>query len=117
MTANEDSNAILLTDTQTNIGRMVRIICRGRRREPIEKYAAQLGSALRVLCGEMGNGSTVLGPAPAPVSQIRGQHRHHLMIKCPDSRSVRRLLQEASDLLKGPSGVKVIVDVDPVSML
>jgi primosomal protein N' (replication factor Y) len=83
----------------------------------VEDYAADLAAALRKLCRERADGSHLLGPAPAPVSQVRGRHRQHLMLKCPDARSVRALLEEARDLLKGPSGVKVVVDVDPVSML
>ncbi|MCK4376054.1 MAG: primosomal protein N' [Candidatus Brocadiae bacterium] len=98
-------------------GRMVRIICRGRRPEPIEKYMAELGAVLRTWCRELGDGSQVLGPAPAPISQIKGRHRRHLMIKCPEARSVQRILRQARQLLKGPSGVKVVVDVDPISML
>ena len=98
-------------------GRMVRVICRGRRRERVESYTAQLGAALHRLCEQQEHGSRVLGPAPAPVSQIKGRHRFHLLVKCPDSRSVRQILEQAAGMLKGPSGVKVVVDVDPVSML
>ncbi len=98
-------------------GRMVRIICRGRKARRVEGYAADLGAALRTLCREMDDGSQVLGPAAAPVAQIKGRHRRHLLVKCPEARSVRRLLEGACELLKGPSGVKVVVDVDPVSML
>jgi primosomal protein N' (replication factor Y) len=76
-----------------------------------------LAAALHESCRELGDGSQVLGPAPAPVAQIRGRHRSHLLLKCPDSGSVQRLLNQARELLKGPSGVKVVVDVDPVSML
>jgi primosomal protein N' (replication factor Y) len=98
-------------------GRMVRIICRGRSADRVETYTAELGRALRSLCREADDGSQVLGPAPAPVSQIRGRWRYHLMVKCPDSSSVRRMLEQADQLLRGPSGLKVLVDVDPVSML
>lgn len=98
-------------------GRIVRIICRGRRLEAIEHYISDLAAALRKLCQELGDGSHVLGPAPSPIAQIRGRHRLHLMVKCPDSRSVRQILHHAGGLLKGPGGVKVVVDVDPVSML
>jgi primosomal protein N' (replication factor Y) len=98
-------------------GRMVRVICRGRSSERVEAYTADLGAAFRSLCRTAGDGSQVLGPAPAPVGRVRGRWRHHLLVKCPDSGSVRRLLEQADELLKGPSGVKVLVDVDPVSML
>jgi len=98
-------------------GRVVRIICRGRDLERIENYTAELGSALRRLCRETEGEPQVLGPAPAPISHIRGRHRRHLLLKCRSARHSRELLQEAEPLLKGPSGVKVIVDVDPISML
>ncbi len=98
-------------------GRLVRIICRGRKLEPLEQFSGELGRAVRKLCGEAGDGSQVLGPAPAPISQMRGRHRRHLLIKAPDAGSVRGLLAECGPLLQGPSGVKVVVDVDPVSMM
>jgi primosomal protein N' (replication factor Y) len=98
-------------------GRMARIICRGRKLERVQAYAAELGEALRRLATERKDGSHLLGPAPAPVAQIKGRHRMHLMIKAPDARSIRSLLGAARELLRGPSGVKVVVDVDPVFML
>ncbi|MFO7959300.1 MAG: primosomal protein N' [Candidatus Brocadiia bacterium] len=98
-------------------GRVARIICRGRELERIENYTSELGSALRRLCREVDGEAQILGPAPAPVSQIRGRHRRHLLLKCRNARERRELLEEAEPLLKGPSGVKVIVDVDPISML
>jgi primosomal protein N' (replication factor Y) len=98
-------------------GRMARVICRGRRPDRVRACSTDLAAALRKLCAELADGSDVLGPAPAPVSQIKGLHRWHLMVKCPGSSSVQRILREAGQLLKGPPGVKVMVDVDPVSML
>jgi len=98
-------------------GRMARIICRGRKEEQIREYMHELGSALRDFTGELDDGAQVLGPSPAPVSRIKGRYRYHLMLKCPNSSSVHELLDKASGLLKGPSGAKVLVDVDPISML
>ena len=98
-------------------GRMARIICRGRKEEPIREYMHELASALRDFTGELEDGAQVLGPSPAPVSRIKGRYRYHLMLKCPNSSSVHELLDKASGLLKGPSGARVLVDVDPISML
>jgi len=98
-------------------GRMARIICRGYRLERVERHARQLGAALQKLCEEQDDGSRLLGPAPAPIAQIRRMHRHHLLLKCPTEQSVQSILGSAKGLLKGPAGVKVVVDVDPVSML
>jgi len=98
-------------------GRMARIICRGKKKKEIEDYMQGLADALRSLAGEREDGSRVLGPAPAPISQIKRRHRFHLMIKCPGAGAVHDMLDEVSGLLDGPSGCKVIVDVDPQSML
>jgi len=94
---------------------MARIICRGRKAGRVEKHTADLAEALRSLSEP---GIQVLGPAPAPVAQIRGYHRRHLMLKGPDAGAMQRVLHEARGLVqKAPSGVKVLVDVDPMSML
>jgi primosomal protein N' (replication factor Y) len=97
--------------------RMARIVCSGPRLEPIERYMRELGKELERLCVERADGSRVLGPAPAPVPRIRRRHRHHLLLKCPGASAVHELLQAVTELLRGPSGAGVIVDVDPYSML
>ncbi len=98
-------------------GRLARIVCRGRDLTRVEQHARALAVALRRLGEELENGSQVLGPAPAPVARIRGRHRQHLLLKCPDARSVQDLLRRAAPLLGGPAGVKAVVDVDPISLL
>jgi len=98
-------------------GRMARIICRGRKEAQVRDYMHELAAALRSLAANLADGSQVLGPAPAPVSRIKLRYRYHLMLKCPTAESVHDILDRASELLQGPSGAKVIVDVDPISML
>ena len=95
----------------------LRVMSAHRTPEAVEQFAGSLATALRRLCEQLGDGAQVLGPAPAPIAKIRGRHRHHLLIKCPDSRSVAALMQSAAGILKGPASVKVVVDVDPQSML
>ena len=63
------------------------------------------------------DGVTVLGPAPAPLSILRGRHRRRLLLKTRRDIAVQPLLR---DWLAGvPTGgaVRVDVDVDPVSFL
>ena len=69
-------------------GRMARIVCRGRRREAVEQYAVELGKALRIIAERLGDGSSILGPAPAPVARIKHHSRYHAMIKCPSCSQV-----------------------------
>jgi primosomal protein N' (replication factor Y) len=58
----------------------------------------------------------VLGPAPAPLGKLRGEYRAQLLIKGTNRKRMREAVQAAvdarSDLLR-----RVIVDVDPISVL
>ena len=58
----------------------------------------------------------LLGPAEAPLSRLKGLTRWHLLIKGPTLSTVRAVVAAA---LAHPvsRGVRVTVDVDPVSML
>ncbi|MFP4027202.1 MAG: primosomal protein N' [Candidatus Brocadiia bacterium] len=98
-------------------GRMARIVCRGPKLGPIKRYMNELAAELQRLCEENADGSQVLGPAAAPISKIKRRYRYHAMLKCPNSAAIHGLLAAVESILDGPSGSKVIVDVDPVSML
>ena len=71
-----------------------------------------------------GTGAIVLGPAPAPLSRLRGLYRWHILVKSADmerisgrlTASVGRLYDYARTFPPGKE-VKVSMDVDPVSLL
>jgi primosomal protein N' (replication factor Y) len=62
-------------------------------------------------------GGSVLGPAPAPFEKIKGKYRWHIILKCPDSRTVHEILAATRNALRSEGTVQIIVDVDPVSMM
>jgi primosomal protein N' (replication factor Y) len=64
-----------------------------------------------------GDGVEVLGPAPAPLSMLRGRHRRRLLIKVRRDVPVQPILREWLSRVRVPASVKVQVDVDPVSFL
>jgi len=64
-----------------------------------------------------GAGVEVLGPAPAPLSILRGRHRRRLLLKTFRSVAVQPILREWLAKLPVPRGARVEVDVDPVSFL
>ncbi|MDP6438751.1 MAG: primosomal protein N' [Candidatus Brocadiia bacterium] len=97
--------------------RMARIVCSGPHLEPVERYMLTLGEELERLCRERDDGSAVLGPAPAPMPLIKRRHRYHILLKCPTAAAIHELLDAVRELLGGPSGASVVVDVDPYSML
>jgi primosomal protein N' (replication factor Y) len=58
----------------------------------------------------------VLGPAPAPLSRLKGEHRAQFFIKGPQRRQMREsllaVLNERPEIKR-----RTIVDVDPMSVL
>jgi primosomal protein N' (replication factor Y) len=64
-----------------------------------------------------GDGVEVLGPAPAPLSILRGRHRRRLLLKTRRDVAVQPILREWLGKVLVTRGARVEVDVDPVSFL
>jgi primosomal protein N' len=62
----------------------------------------------------------MLGPVAAPLSRVKGKHRWQLLLKsrrsAPLLEAGRELVNWGQAELKG-SGVNLIADVDPVSLI
>jgi len=60
----------------------------------------------------------VLGPAEAPIAIVRGRHRFRLLVKAPRSFDLSAYLRAwLARAPKHDAGVKLEVDVDPMSFL
>lgn len=59
----------------------------------------------------------ILGPAPAPLSQLRGRYRYRLLVNARRSTELQKILRGWLDPLRLPPGVRVAVDVDPYSFV
>jgi primosomal protein N' (replication factor Y) len=61
----------------------------------------------------------ILGPAPAPLERIKQVHRHQLLIKSMSRTTLHQMLERLQGYIEekkiGPT--RVIIDVDPVSLL
>ena len=64
-----------------------------------------------------GDGILVLGPAPAPLSLLRGRHRRRLLLKTRRDIAVQPILRDWLAKVPVTRGARVDVDVDPVSFL
>ncbi|HUQ88711.1 MAG TPA: primosomal protein N' [Vicinamibacterales bacterium] len=90
---------------------MVNIVVRGRTFDEAMEGARQLAVAT-----SGPKGFIILGPAPAPLTKLRGEHRVQFFLKGNNRRVMREALLLA--LSRKPSLTKrVSVDVDPLSML
>lgn len=59
----------------------------------------------------------VLGPAPAPISRLRGEWRYHLLLKGTELDGLRAAVREVLAKAVIPAAVKLAIDVEPLSLL
>jgi primosomal protein N' (replication factor Y) len=59
----------------------------------------------------------ILGPAPAPLSLLRGRFRYRLLINARRSAQVQDIIREWLGGLQFPPGVRIGVDIDPYSFV
>jgi primosomal protein N' (replication factor Y) len=59
----------------------------------------------------------VLGPAPAPLSLLRGRYRYRLLINAKRSAELQKVLRDWLGALTFPQGVRVSIDIDPYSFV
>ena len=92
---------------------LINVVVKARTREAAMQDAGTIVEALRV----PGPGAyRVLGPAPAPLVRLKGEHRAQLFIKGTHRTSMRQALLTV--LGSRPEiARRAIVDVDPMSVL
>ncbi|WP_423142646.1 primosomal protein N' [Parablastomonas sp. CN1-191] len=59
----------------------------------------------------------ILGPAPAPLSLLRGRYRYRLLINARRSAQLQDVIREWLGALSFPPGVRVGIDIDPYSFV
>ena len=79
------------------------------------KWAVEQAEKLRNAARKMDAELLILGPALAPLSRIKGIYRIQLLLKGGTRNEVRKVLGAISN--RPQSGVRQILDVDPISML
>jgi primosomal protein N' (replication factor Y) len=83
---------------------------------PDQAAADEAAAALRRSAPE-GEAFRILGPAPAPLALLRGQHRRRLLLKAARTVDVQALLGDWLARTQVPRAARVDVDIDPVSFL
>jgi primosomal protein N' (replication factor Y) len=82
----------------------------------VENLATELSALLKSEVAGLGDEASLLGPAEAPISRLKGRCRWQLMVRAKTVRTLHRLLRLALSH-KVPSGLRVHADVDPGSTL
>lgn len=83
-----------------------------------ETLAQKVGQRLRQTAQDK-KGVQILGPAPAPLAQLRGKHRFLILIKASSDILLRDVIRLGMDPIRsrrGTSGVDIGIDVDPLHL-
>jgi primosomal protein N' (replication factor Y) len=103
-------------------GKLVNIRCEGTNGRDVEALAQQIGASCRKICQTGLDTATieVLGPVKAPWEKMKGRYRFQMLLKGSGSQALKNCaagaMQEHADTIKR-SGVKVIVDIDPMLLM
>lgn len=91
---------------------LVKITVRARNDEASANAAADLANAIKAEDKDM----MVAGPAPAPITRMRGYFRYNILLKDKSRQKMCDLLKKVLSKFRKPHGVLIAVDVDPISM-
>jgi primosomal protein N' (replication factor Y) len=94
-------------------GRLAAIIVSG----PDEVAVAETARAIGRSASTDVDGLTVLGPAPAPLSLLRGRFRHRLLVHAARRVDMQAIVRGWLDQTEVPNSVRVAVDIDPYSFV
>jgi len=96
-------------------GHIIRVLFTGRDETSVRRSAEYLSGGLRSITSP--HMALVLGPCEAPLSRIKENYRWHLIFKGEDLDYLRKKLVNSMDRGINYSSVKIVMDVDPVSMI
>ena len=102
--------------------RMIQLKISGRNFAKVKAYAANVADILKIVLGNEENQKhmvQILGPIEAPIQKISSRFRWQIFLKSPSSVLVNRLVKSMMGHPKvtPKSGVSLIVDVDPYSLM
>jgi primosomal protein N' (replication factor Y) len=102
------------------LGRLVSLRIQGTKLGQVEGAAGLLARRANALKSQFPQYEQVeiLGPAEAPLSKLRGVFRFHLLLKAPNNGVVNPFCRQLlGDQEWVPNGIKILIDIDPMSLL
>lgn len=93
-------------------GRLAAVILSGKKKDEVEKGARWLARSFPLT-----EKAELLGPTPAPLSFLRGQHRWRLLVKTAKDFPPQPLLKHWLSKAKLPGSLRIQIDIDPYSFL
>jgi primosomal protein N' (replication factor Y) len=94
---------------------MIAILFRGEHVADVDHAALECGRRLQEALKPL-PGTRIQGPAPAPMSRIKGVYRYQILLRSPRRAALRKAV-EGVVVGRKWRGVEVAVDVDPINIL
>ncbi len=82
-----------------------------------DAQAADEAAAMLAAAAPNGQGIDVFGPAPAPITILRGRHRRRFLVKAPRHIDLSAYMAAWTTRVRPRAGIRVAVDIDPYSFL
>ncbi len=89
-------------------GKLASVIVSGRQEELVRGWCTGFARTIPV-----SKDFRVLGPAPAPLTMLRGRYRYRFLIKAPRNTNLQKFLLAWLATQNIPSQLKVKIDIDP----
>ena len=97
------------------VGRIALLTLRGRSEDRVRFFSDHLRKEMDILASELGD-VVVAGPAPAPLLRAENFYRYQIMIRTPRMPQLSRQHSAKIDLLQIPDDIRLIIDIDPMSL-
>jgi len=102
--------------------RMIQLKISGDNFARVKAFAFNIANVLKAMLEnekKQGNAVDILGPIESPIQKISSRFRWQILVKSPSSSQVNRLVKFTMDhpSVTQKSGIRVIVDVDPYSLM
>ena len=101
------------------LGSVARIIIRGPVEDVTEAVAESLQARLDAARNQLGHEVRILGPAPPPMSKLRGKFRFHILLQSVNTGHLGATIRKAIETftIAEKDDVQYVVDIDPMDML
>jgi primosomal protein N' (replication factor Y) len=94
--------------------RLVSILIQGKSETKIVQIARKMAVQLKK---DLNQSNRIFGPQPAPISKIKGHFRWQMILFYPRGKSIHKNLKEVLSFFREEKGIKISIDVDPVSLI
>ena len=92
--------------------RLAALIIEGHKEAEVIAVCKQLASSIQHLAS-----IHIYGPAPAPLSLLRGKFRYRFLVNAPRNINLPNFMRSWVDSVKHPRSVRIKIDIDPMSFM